>query len=176
MNRIHLAKYTDADIELTERLETDPAVMRELGGATPAERIPEIHRRRLGDPWWFKIESAEDGAPLGTIGIWENELSDGEVVHETGWMILPEHQGRGYASAALGELIALAQGDARFESIHAFPATANAPSNALCRKFDFERLAERTFVFRGASLVCNHWRLVLGSEGVSASRETDSNA
>jgi RimJ/RimL family protein N-acetyltransferase len=174
VNRIDLVPYTDADIGLTERLETDPVVMAELGGPVAAEKVPELHRRRLGDPWWFKVVALPGGEPLGTIGIWVHEI-DGETIHETGWMILPEQQGRGYASAALAELIERARAEPRFETVHAFPGARNGPSNALCRKAGFEWVSERTFVFRGSELVCNHWRLVLGPAGVSVGRETDPN-
>ena len=103
--KMELAAYEDADFALTETLETDPVVMRELGGPTDPSRLPEVHRRRLGDPWWFKIVPEPSGPPAGTIGIWEKEL-DGETIHETGWMVLPAFQGRGVATAALALLIA----------------------------------------------------------------------
>jgi RimJ/RimL family protein N-acetyltransferase len=153
---VELAAYTDADIELTIALETDPEVMRELGGPIPRERIQGIHERRLGDPWWLKIVPEPGEPAAGTIGIWPKEL-DGDTVHETGWMVLPEYQGRGLASAALARLIELVVADAQFESMHAFPPVSNAPSNALCRKFDFELIGERDFVYAGRQLRCNHW-------------------
>ena len=153
---VELAAYTDADIELTIALETDPVVMRELGGPVPRERIRGTHERRLGDPWWFKIVPEAGGPAVGTIGIWAKEL-DGATIHETGWMVLPEHQGRGLASAALAKLIELVSADEQFESMHAFPPVTNAPSNALCRKFGFELIGERDFVYAGRTLRCNHW-------------------
>jgi hypothetical protein len=44
---LRLVPYADADIWLTRTLETDPDVMRELGGAWPEEAIAGIHERRL---------------------------------------------------------------------------------------------------------------------------------
>jgi RimJ/RimL family protein N-acetyltransferase len=152
---VELQAYTDADFWLTEALETDSEVMRELGGPIAPERLPDLHRRRLADPWWFKIA---DGEPLGTIGIWET-THGGETLHETGWMVLPAHQGRGVASAALTLLIERARGD--FPSLHAFPPVTNAPSNALCRKFGFQLRGEHDFVYAGRTLRCNHWALEL---------------
>ena len=101
---VELQAYTDADLALTEALETDPEVMRELGGPIEREKLPEIHRRRLGDPWWFKIVDGPAGTAVGTIGVWETRHGE-ETLHETGWMVLPAHQGRGIASAALTLLI-----------------------------------------------------------------------
>ena len=159
---MELLPYGDGDIELTYALETDPEVMRELGGALPRSAIPAIHRRRVGDPWWLKIVPDPNGPAVGTIGIWDKELDD-QRLHETGWMVLPEHQGRGIASAALGLLIDRARAEPRFDALHAFPPVTNPPSNALCRKFAFGLVGERDFVYAGRTLRCNHWRLAVTS-------------
>jgi hypothetical protein len=63
---MELRAYADADLALTEALETDPGVMAQLGGPIPPARLPEIHRRRLGG----------------------DSDHHGEHVHETGWMVL----------------------------------------------------------------------------------------
>lgn len=153
---MELAPYTDADFWLTEALETDPDVMRELGGPLDPERLPAIHRRRLDDPWWLKI--VVGGAAVGTIGVWET-AHGGETLHETGWMVLPAHQGRGIASAALAQLIARARAAPEFATLNAFPPVSNAPSNALCRKSGFVLLGAHDFVWAGRTLHCNHWAL-----------------
>ena len=93
--------YTDGDFWLTEALEADPAVMRELGGPVERDKLPEIDRRRLADPWWFKIVAEPGGPAVGTIGVWETRHGD-EDLHETGWMVLPAHQGRGIAPLVRG--------------------------------------------------------------------------
>lgn len=157
---MQLQPYTDADFWLTEALETDPEVMRELGGPTSRERLLTSHRRRVGDPWYFTIVPNAGGQPIGTIGVWETRHGE-HVLHETGWMVLPEHQGRGIASAALGLLIERARAEPRFTSIHAFPPVTNAPSNALCRKAGFTLAEEMDFVYAGRTLRCNHWALDL---------------
>lgn len=159
---MELVPYTDADLWLTVALETDPRVMAELGGPWKPEDVPATHARRLASvqtgTWWFKIVP-EPGSPgIGTIGIWASE-SEGEALSETGWMILPEHQGRGHASAALGLLIERARAAPKWGDIHAFPGSTNAPSNALCRKFGFEQLDPVTVDYAARALECNHWVL-----------------
>jgi RimJ/RimL family protein N-acetyltransferase len=155
---VELHAYADADLALTEALETDPEVMRELGGPIEREKLPEIHRSRLADPWWFKIVVEAGGPAVGTIGVWATRHA-GELLHETGWMVLPAHQGRGIASAALTLLIERVKAERRFPSIHAFPPVTNAPSNALCRKAGFTLLGQVDFVYSGRTLRCNHWEL-----------------
>jgi RimJ/RimL family protein N-acetyltransferase len=144
-------------------METDPAVMADLGGPVPREEIPALHRRRLEsiatDPWWFVIVT-DDGETAGEIGIWETE-HDGATVHETGWMLARRFHGRGLAGAALGLLLDRARAERRFEALHAWPGVTNAASNALCRKFGFELLGEEEGDYRGARLRVNHWVLAL---------------
>jgi RimJ/RimL family protein N-acetyltransferase len=160
---VELQVYTDADMALTEEIECDPEMMRELGGPLDEEKVPELHRKRLagiasGDTWWFKIVPDPPGPAAGTIGIWETGPSGNEI-HEIGWMVLPGFQGRGIASRALDMILSRARSDPRYEKVHAFPAVSNAPSNALCRKFGFSKVGERDFEFRGSTLRCNHWEL-----------------
>lgn len=153
---IALETYTDADFALIEALETDPEAMRHLGGPIDRERLATVHRRRLDEPWWFKVTAA--GEAVGTIGVWKMEHGE-ETIHETGWMVLPAHQGRGIASAALAQLIERVRAEPGIERIHAFPPVDNAPSNALCRKFGFELLGEEDFLYAGRTLRCNDWAL-----------------
>jgi len=157
---VELVRYTDADLGLTEALETDPEVMRELGGPITPSELTASHRRRLQAPWWLTIVPESEGPAVGTIGIWEKTL-DGETIHETGWMVLPALQGRGIASSALTLLIELARAEPRFERMHAFPPVSNTPSNTLCRKFDFTLHDQREFSYAGRTLHCNHWSLAL---------------
>lgn len=165
MTRLRL--YTDADLALTEAMETDPVVMAELGGPVPREEIPAIHERRLAaverDPWWFVVVT-DDEEPAGTIGIWETE-DDGATVHETGWMLASRFHGRGLGSAALALLLDRARADARFEQIHAWPGVTNPASNALCRKFGFELVGEKDGGYRDAKFRLNHWVLTLRPSG-----------
>jgi RimJ/RimL family protein N-acetyltransferase len=160
LGRIELVAYTDADLALTEALELDPEVMRELGGPVARTELARVHRRRLNEPWYFKIVPEPPGPAAGAIGIWEAE-HHGTQIHETGWMVLPEFQGRGIASAALALLIDRARAEPKIGEIHAFPAVTNTSSNALCRKFGFSLLDEAEFEFRGRPLRCNHWALEL---------------
>jgi RimJ/RimL family protein N-acetyltransferase len=171
---MELVRYQDADFALSEALETDPEVMRELGGPIDRDRLLKVHPRRVEDPWYFTIVPEPPGPAAGTIGIWDKEL-DGVTIHETGWMVLPAFQGRGIATRALELLIERARQASQFPSMHAFPPISNAPSNALCRKFQFTLLGERSFVYAGRTLHCNHWMLDLaaGSGASAASGPVD---
>jgi RimJ/RimL family protein N-acetyltransferase len=157
-----LVPYADDDIWLTRALETDARVMAELGGPWPEEAIPRIHQRRLASiargTWWFTIVPEPGAQPVGMLGIFGSEVQ-GQAISEVGWSVLPEHQGRGYASAGLAMLLDRARADGRWGAIHAFPGATNVPSNALCRKFGFTLAGEETVDYGGRSLRCNHWVL-----------------
>jgi RimJ/RimL family protein N-acetyltransferase len=156
---MELLRYTDADLGLSQALETDPEVMKELGGPRPKAEIAKAHRKRL-NPWWLKIVPESGGPAVGTIGIWESSW-EGSAIHETGWMVLPAHQGRGIASGALGLLLERARAEASFERIHAFPGVTNGPSNALCRKHGFVHTGRSEVEFSGRPLRVHHWELAL---------------
>jgi len=154
--------YSDADLALTEALECDPEVMRELGGPVAREDIPRIHRMRVKTvaegSWWFTIVPDPPGPAAGAIGIWDSTW-EGSDIHEVGWMVLPEFQGQGIATGALDMLLARARSDPAYRRIHAFPGVSNAPSNALCRRFGFTNTGEHEIKFRDRTLRCNHWEL-----------------
>lgn len=156
-----LVPYGDDDMWLVEAVETDPTMMKELGGPMPKEEVPRIHARRLGaiarGAWYYKVVD-DEGATAGAIGIWRTTWQRTEI-SESGWTILPAFQGRGVATEALRLLLGRARDDGRWGPIHAFPAVTNAPSNALCRKLGF-RLVEGCDVdYAGRNLHCNHWVL-----------------
>jgi RimJ/RimL family protein N-acetyltransferase len=168
---VELVAYTESDLPLTAALECDPVVMRHLGGPIARADIRAVHRRRLdsaarGD-WWFKIVPEAGGPPAGAIGVWETTWQ-GVRIHEVGWMMLASCHGRGLASRALGMLLARIRADPRFDVIHAFPGADNEPSNALCRKFGFERREQCAVDYSGRVLRCNHWLLAVRENAAAA--------
>lgn len=157
---IQLIPVTEADAWLTVALETDPEVMAELGGAWSEAEARATHARRLrttreSGSWWFKIVRA-DGVAVGSLVLWDSAWQ-GHPVSEAGWMVLPEHQGNGYASAGLRLLLEMASEGDRWGDIHASPGAENVPSNALCRKFGFEQLGSSEVDYGGRKLQVNHW-------------------
>lgn len=158
---MELVEATLADEWLTVALETDPRVMAELGGPWSVEQAQAAHRRRIAlsandATWSFTLVPEHGKPPVGWIGLWTSEV-DGRPVSETGWMVLPDHQGKGYASAGLALLLDKAAAGGRWGDIHAFPGATNAPSNALCRKFGFELVGQLDVNYADRVLRVNHW-------------------
>ena len=111
---VELQVYTDGDYWLTEALETDPVVMRELGGPIERDKLP---RSIAGGSPTVVVEDRRGAVRAGgrnhrRVGTRHGD----EDLHETGWMVLPALQGRGIASAALTLLIDRVKVEPRFRA------------------------------------------------------------
>ena len=159
---MRLIDITMDDLPLYEGMLCDPAMMQELGGPLPTEGMSEkleeiVSSVDKGEVWYLKIIPDDDSRiAAGTVCIWEHTWN-GESISEIGWMVLPVFQGRGLASAAVGETLSRARSQARWGVVHAFPAINNAASNAICRKTGFSKVEECDYEYSGRILHCNHW-------------------
>jgi RimJ/RimL family protein N-acetyltransferase len=166
MASVRLEPWGKDDLELVRRLMGDPAMTEHLGGPESEEKLLARQRRyELEGSGMFKIVDEGTGEPAGSVGYWEKDRR-GETVYETGWMVLPEFQGRGLAATATRRAIEAAHAELKHRYLHAFPSVENAPSNAICRKLGFELLGEMEFEYpKGHLMRCNDWRLDLFADG-----------
>src|SRR5207248_2392234 len=67
----------------------------------------------------FKIVDEATGEPAGSVGYWEKDWRD-TTVYETGWLVLPEFQGRGMAGEATQQAIDSARDERKHRYLHAF--------------------------------------------------------
>jgi RimJ/RimL family protein N-acetyltransferase len=156
---MELRPLTLDDLSFYRRVYTDPRMWAELGGVPEEDMAAKIERdvRAIeDDSHWVLVIVTEEGEAAGTVSLWDHEW-DSETIDEIGWMILPEFQRRGLASAAVAEALGRADAAGRWQVLHAFPGTANAPSNALCCKNDFALLGPLEYTYRGRTLRVNHW-------------------
>jgi RimJ/RimL family protein N-acetyltransferase len=154
-----IERWTDADRPLLARLVGDAAMMAHTGGAESPEKVDERQAKYVADPLQFRIVC--DGEAVGWVGYWDH-VWRGEDVYEIGWSVVPEYQGRGLASRATAAVLEHAREAGVRRFVHAFPAVANAPSNALCRKLGFELLGTVELPFpAGQTTPCNDWRVDL---------------
>jgi RimJ/RimL family protein N-acetyltransferase len=154
-----LRPLTRNDLRLYQCIYTEPRMWRELGGVREQDMAAKLERDVASveaDRHWVLVIVTDDGAAAGTVALWDHEWED-ETIDEIGWMVLPEHQGRGLASAAVAEALRRADEAVRWRVLHAFPATTNAPSNALCRKHGFALRGLIDYTFREQTLRVSHW-------------------
>jgi len=167
-----IVPWGEDDLPLLHKLLGDPAMMEHLGGPESSEKIEERHGRYLGEHGqglglarMFKVVEKATGESVGSVGYWEREANERQV-WETGWMVLPEFQGRGIATEATRQVIDLCRAEGTHRYLYAYPAVDNAPSNAICRKLAFELVDVEEFEYptgSGNILRCNDWRLELFS-------------
>jgi RimJ/RimL family protein N-acetyltransferase len=157
---MELRRLARDDLAFYERVYTDPRMWTELGGvAEPGDMAAKLERDVTSveaDRDWVLVIVLDDGVPAGTVSLWDHDWQ-GETIDEIGWMVLPEHQGRGLAGAAVAEALRRADAVGRWQQLHAFPATTNAASNALCRRHGFELRGPLDHTYRGRTLRVNHW-------------------
>jgi RimJ/RimL family protein N-acetyltransferase len=158
--------WGEEDLPLLHRLLGDPAMTEHLGGPESPEKIEERHGRYVAGEIgakMFKVVEASTGESVGSVGYWEREANEGQV-WETGWMVLPEFQGRGIATEATRQVIDLCRAEQTHRYLYAYPSVDNEPSNAICRKLGFELVDEEEYEYpkgSGNILRCNDWRLDL---------------
>src|SRR5205807_8416089 len=109
---IQLEPWTEHDLPLLARLNA-PEMTEHLGGPETAQQLEERHKRyvvaaasgivrEVDKPYTayiYKVVVQPEGVPVGNVVFWDREWNS-EQVYEMGWGILPEHQGRGIATAA----------------------------------------------------------------------------
>lgn len=170
-SEISIRPHAEDDMWVLERTLGDPSQMIHLNGPESAEKLRERHKNRLArsaDPSHgcdYIITVGPSKIAAGHVGYWDREW-DGQKGWETGWFVLPEHQGNGIATAATRELIHhVAKLDRRY--LFAFPSVKNGPSNAICRKLGFALAGETDFEYppkSGSRLRVNVWRLDLKAQ------------
>lgn len=158
---IGLRRWTRDDGPLLARLLGDPAMTEHLGGPETPDQLRDRLARYLAlDPERaeaFVVTVEPDGEPVGFVGYWESDLR-GERVWETGWSIVPEHQGRGLATASVARVVELAAVRRTFRQLVAFPGVDNAASNGVCRKAGFRLLGEDDIEYpKGHPMRVNVW-------------------
>lgn len=162
---MRLVPITAADEDLTVRLECDAEMMRYIGGPRPEADVRAAHKRRLtlmakGEARMYKIVAQDSDEVFGMIGIWPINWK-GPHHYEMGWFVLPEHQGKGGATAAVLLIIAPAHANPTVRYVYAYPTVTNADSNAIARKIGMVNQGEFDNEGFAGMLRCNNWRIDL---------------
>jgi RimJ/RimL family protein N-acetyltransferase len=160
---VRIEPWGPGDLHILEKSMGRPEMTTYIGGPESPEKLAERHARyeRPGSRQ-YKIVDVATGEGIGWVGYWERMRQDRRVF-ETGWSVLPGHQGRGIASTATAQLLEKARAEGSLRYVHAYPSVENAPSNAICRKLGFTLMGEHDFEFPpGNWMRCNDWRFDLG--------------
>ena len=160
---VFLRDVLATDVEAYLRMRCDPVMMAELGGPLPAAHVARQVRRdaqlAAGGTALIKMIVVDD-AVAGTVTLWRPAPDDGTAA-EIGWMVLPEFQGRGLAKQGVRTLLDQARAEGRGDTVHAFPAVTNGPSNGICRALGFTLRGEEDVEFNDQVIRTRHWTLEL---------------
>lgn len=166
---VRLEPWSESALGLLRQINT-PHMRRHVGGPEPEEQLLARHRRYLAMPdtgrgCMFAVLLGDE--MVGSIAYHQRNWQ-GELIYETGWNVLPSHQGRGIAGAAGTALIGVVRAAARRpdapSALHAFPSVHNEPSNALCRRLGLTLRGSCDFEYpagSGTFMRSNDWCLDL---------------
>lgn len=138
--RLRLRRSLPADAETISAYRSMPEVHMHQGWDRTdpdgiRDEIEEMARRVPGEPGgWvqFTVERREDGAIVGDVGLSPDEQEPAVV--KVGYTIAPAHQGHGYATEAVGALVAYAFSVLDAEIARAFADAQNTPSTRVMEK------------------------------------------
>jgi aminoglycoside 6'-N-acetyltransferase len=146
--RLRLRRSVPEDADAISTYRSDPEVNRTQGwertdpGSVRAD-IEEMADRAPGEPGgWvqFSVEERDGGRLVGDVGI---SPADGEMgVIKVGYTTSPAFQGHGYATEAVGALVAYVFDALGAEVVRAYADADNTPSIRVAEKVGM-RLIER---------------------------------
>jgi RimJ/RimL family protein N-acetyltransferase len=158
---VRIEPWSDDDFALLA-LQNTPEMTDHLGGPEPEDKLTVRHAHYL-DGWrtgaaaMFTVKTDDAVEPVGSVGYWKREWR-GEPAYESGWAILPQYQGRGFAAAAVRLALEHARTHGDRAKVYAFPPPENPASNAVCRKAGFVFLGETDFEYpKGNHVITNEW-------------------
>src|SRR5262249_27137418 len=138
--RVRLRDVELGDLDVYVRMRCDPVMMAELGGPLPREGMEAKVGKDVADTASGLVrglmilpDDADPSTVAGSVALWSHPEGT-ETISEVGWMVLPEFQGRGLATAAVRVLLERARSESRWGIVHAFPGVTNGPSNGICRR------------------------------------------
>ena len=144
--RLRLRPHSVDDFEIYHMLRSNPQSMRYLSTkpATREETWGRIlrqagHWQQLGFGFWL-IEEKATGQIIGEAGLLNlhRQITPSlEGTVESGWMLLPQHQGHGYALEAMTGVFDWASSNIEVTAFSAIIAPENQPSIQLARKLGF---------------------------------------
>lgn len=138
--RLRLEPYHDSHYEGLRVMDSDPSVMRYINNGivkTPEETWEGIRRvqarwDKYGFSWWAIIEKAS-GAIVGAACLQYLANVEGAPL-EIGWRLVPEHNGKGYATEAAKAIVDFAAEQAGATYLVAVADPENIPSQRVMQR------------------------------------------
>lgn len=152
--RLILRPHALADYDDFHDLWADEEVVRYIGGKPSTAEASWIRLMNRAGMWHYMhfgfliIEERESGRLIGEAGFHEvrRQMTPSLVgTLETGWLLRPDCQGKGYAFEAMTALIAWAEERFAERPMTAIIAPENVPSLALADRLGFREIARTDY-------------------------------
>ena len=167
--RLSLTRFVTDDWPFFLRLRQDPQVMRFMGEVLSEEALRSVFVSRCADPGVFVLRD-KFGEALGDIGLRISPKNPHEA--DVGYALLPQAQGKGYASEALRAVCEYGFTTLGVQAINAWVLGENRGSSRLLEKQGFVRtqVLEKAYHLNGVDY--DDWihRLEGSSSGVRRRR------
>jgi RimJ/RimL family protein N-acetyltransferase len=135
--RLYLTPFEPTDWAFFRSLREDRNIMRYMAAIAPEKETRRVFAARLMAEHVFVIRSLEDDTPLGDIGLQISAKFREEA--DIGYTVIPQAQGKGYASEALRAVCDYAFSQAGVKAINAYVLAENAGSVRVLEKQGFVR-------------------------------------
>lgn len=147
-DRVALHTVEEEDLDAFARARNDPDVRLPLALELPSNRdaLEEYYEETISAEEGVHLLACVDGEPVGAVMLLEADQSSG--TGDLAYWILPEFQGEGYATAALGLLMEYAFEELRLHRLQADVLATNDASRGLLESLGFAeegRFRERGF-------------------------------
>lgn len=147
--RLVLRPPVEADLADMLTLWGDERVLRHIGPPGTREQVWARLLKYVGH-WslfrfgYWMVRDAANGRFLGEAGIAFQKRGDGGGDPEAGWALTFDAQGKGYASEALGAILAWGDGNFGWPRIACLIGAENMQSIRLAERHGFRRCGETT--------------------------------
>lgn len=165
--RLSLTRFVTDDWPFFLRLRQDPQVMRFMGEVLSEEALRSVFVSRCADPGVFVLRD-KFGEALGDIGLRISPKNPYEA--DVGYALLPQAQGKGYASEALRAVCEYGFTTLGVQAINAWVLGENRGSSRLLEKQGFVRtqVLEKAYHLNGVDYDDWIYRLERGSHPAPA--------
>jgi ribosomal-protein-alanine N-acetyltransferase len=148
-DRLTLRRFTLEDLDLLDRLHSDPQVMRYVGGTKTRAQTEALLKTRVLDYYeqfpglgmWATLERGT-GACIGTHLL--NHIQ-GETYVQVGYVLFSQYWGHGYATEMSIAILRYGFVDLDLPEIFAITDRPNMSSQHVLQKAGLERKGERSF-------------------------------
>ncbi|WP_136689874.1 GNAT family N-acetyltransferase [Halorhabdus amylolytica] len=162
---VSLRTIEENDLEFVQRERSDERVWRTLGWPFPSnrEQLEEFYEETISDEETINLLITADADPVGMASF--HDLATEDRRGELGYWVAAAYQGNGYATDAVGTIVAYAFRDLGLHRVEAKVFDGNDASRRVLEKIGFTHEGvHREATFSDGQFRDVHWYGVLADE------------